>query len=124
MSTIGADYVRPSAGGTARALVRGTVAAWANLNGTGIIALRDSLNISSVVDAGTGSYRYQLASVMANDNGSATAGTFAFAMPSPTVTVQAITATQVAVTHRGTTAGSDTLADALIATVNIMGDLA
>ena len=39
-------------------VVRGSAKAWANLNGTGTIALRDSLNVSSVVDNGTGDYGF------------------------------------------------------------------
>lgn len=68
MSTLRADNVGPSAGGTTRSLVRGTAAAWANLNGTGTIALRDSLNIASVLDAGTGDYRFTVTTAMLNAN--------------------------------------------------------
>lgn len=65
MSVIRADNVAPSAGGTAKSLVRGVASAWANLNGTGTIALRDSENVSSVVDVGTGTYDYNFTSAMA-----------------------------------------------------------
>ena len=37
-------------------VAEGTAKAWMSLNGTGTIALRDSFNISGVVDNGTGSY--------------------------------------------------------------------
>lgn len=57
MSTIRADYISPSAGGTSKSLVRGTSAAWVNFNGTGTIAARDSENVSSLTDNGTGIYR-------------------------------------------------------------------
>jgi hypothetical protein len=56
MSTIRADDVGPSAGGTTRSLVRGTAAAWVNFNGTGTIAARDSENVSSLTDNGTGNH--------------------------------------------------------------------
>jgi hypothetical protein len=56
MSVVRADSVGPSAGGTTRALVRGTAAAWVNFNGTGTIAARDSQNVSSLTDNGTGDY--------------------------------------------------------------------
>ena len=65
MSTARIDNVGPSAGGTTRKLVRGTAAAWANLNGTGTIALRDSENVSSVVDIGVGTYDFNFTSAMA-----------------------------------------------------------
>lgn len=34
----------------------GTAKAWANFNGTGTVAARDSFNVSSLTDFGTGSY--------------------------------------------------------------------
>jgi hypothetical protein len=40
----------------AKYLVHGSAKAWANLDGTDTIALKNSLNISSVVDNGTGGY--------------------------------------------------------------------
>jgi len=49
-------------------VVNGTAKAWMNLNGTGTIALRDSLNTSSVTDLGTGNYQQNFSSVMANGN--------------------------------------------------------
>lgn len=55
--SVGADYV-----------VEGTAKAWANLNGTGTIALRDSFNVSSVTDNGTGSYNYNFTSAFATAN--------------------------------------------------------
>lgn len=56
MSVIRADAVGPSAGGTTRSLVRGTAAAWVNFNGTGTVAIRDSENVSSLTDNGTGDF--------------------------------------------------------------------
>lgn len=46
----------------------GDAKAWANLNGTGTIALRDSFNISSVTDNGTGDYTFSYSQSMANGN--------------------------------------------------------
>ena len=37
-------------------VVNGSAKAWVNLNGTGTVAIRDSLNVSSLSDNGTGSY--------------------------------------------------------------------
>jgi hypothetical protein len=62
MSVIRADTVGPSAGGTTRSLVRGTAAAWVNFNGTGTIATRDSENVSSLTDNGTGDHTVNLSS--------------------------------------------------------------
>jgi hypothetical protein len=68
MSTVRADNVAPSAGGTSRNLPRGVAAAWFNLNGTGTIAGRDSQNISSYTDNGTGLYQGSFTNAMANAN--------------------------------------------------------
>ena len=38
-------------------VVNGSAKAWVNLNGTGTIAIRNSTNIASMVDLGTGYYR-------------------------------------------------------------------
>jgi len=37
-------------------VVNGSAKAWVNFNGTGTIAIRDSLNVSSLTDNGTGVY--------------------------------------------------------------------
>lgn len=47
-------------------LPQGLAKAWANLNGTGTIALRDSLNMSSVTDNQVGSYTFTMSSAMSN----------------------------------------------------------
>ena len=41
-------------------VVNGSAKAWVNLNGTGTIAERDSLNVSGLVDNGTGIYTANL----------------------------------------------------------------
>jgi hypothetical protein len=46
----------------------GMAAAWVNFNGTGTIASRDSLNLSSLTDNGTGNYTVTLSSDMGNAN--------------------------------------------------------
>ena len=55
MSTIRVDNFGPSAGGTTYS-ARGIAKAWVNFNGTGTIAARDSENVSSLTDDGTGKY--------------------------------------------------------------------
>lgn len=37
-------------------VVNGSAKAWVNLNGSGTVAVRDSLNVSSITDNGTGDY--------------------------------------------------------------------
>ena len=55
MSLIRVDNFGPSAGGTTYS-ARGIAKAWVNFNGTGTIAARDSENVSSLTDLGTGDY--------------------------------------------------------------------
>ena len=55
MSVIRVDNFGPSAGGTTYS-ARGIAKAWVNFNGTGTIAARDSENVSSLTDNGTGTY--------------------------------------------------------------------
>jgi len=67
MSTLAVDNFTPSAGGTSFG-IEGIAKAWANLNGTGTISLRDSYNVSSVTDGGTGRYDFSFTNSMANAN--------------------------------------------------------
>ena len=47
---------------------QGTAKAWINLNGTGTIAARDSFNVGSLTDNGTGEYTLTYSSSMGNDD--------------------------------------------------------
>jgi hypothetical protein len=67
MSVIRVDNFGPSAGGTTYS-ARGVAKAWVNFNGTGTIAARDSENVSSLTDNGTGAYTTNLTNNMANAN--------------------------------------------------------
>ncbi len=49
-------------------LQQGLAKSWINLNGTGTIAARDSLNVSSLTDAATGDHQIFFANDMANNN--------------------------------------------------------
>ncbi len=44
-----------------------TAKAWVNFNGTGTLAIRDSFNVSSVTDNGTGDYSTNFRTNMQND---------------------------------------------------------
>ena len=61
-------------------LFNGSCKAWVNLNGTGTIATRDTFNIASTVDNGTGNYDAVFTSNMSNANYSVT-GTCADNIP-------------------------------------------
>ena len=65
--------------GTAKSLdtdyvVNGSAKAWINFNGSGTIATRDSLNVTSITDDGTGSYTITINNDMANANYCTTSG--------------------------------------------------
>lgn len=45
---------------------------WVNFNGTGTVAIRDSLNVSSITDNGVGDYTTNFTTALANANYSAT----------------------------------------------------
>jgi hypothetical protein len=49
-------------------VTNGSAKAWVNFNGTGTIAARDSLNVSSLTDNGTGNYLANFSSAMGNGN--------------------------------------------------------
>ena len=74
MSTIRVDNFGPSAGGTTYS-ARGIAKAWVNFNGTGTIAARDSENVSSLTDNGTGDYSLAITNAMAASDYSVTATT-------------------------------------------------
>ena len=49
-------------------VVEGSAKAWVNFNGTGTVVARDSLNLSSLDDDGTGQYGVNMTSAMADAN--------------------------------------------------------
>ncbi len=57
MSTLKADTIQSTGGGPVTLTKQSAAKMFYNLNGTGTIALRDSLNISSATDKGTGDYK-------------------------------------------------------------------
>jgi hypothetical protein len=55
MSTLKVTNIQAT-GETATRAVSGVAAAWVNFNGTGTVAIRDSVNVASLTDLGTGVY--------------------------------------------------------------------
>lgn len=55
--TIGSEYITD-----------GTAKSWANFQGTGTVAVRDSLNVSSITDVNTGTYDINYSSSMGSDD--------------------------------------------------------
>lgn len=48
--------------------IPGTSKAWVNFNGTGTVAIRSSLNVSSITDNGTGNYSVNFATALGDAN--------------------------------------------------------
>ena len=55
-------------------VLNGSAKAWVNFNGENTIAIRDSLNIASLTDSGTGEYKSSFTNNMANANYAQTLG--------------------------------------------------
>lgn len=72
MSTLKVDTIQNVAGGSSSTplqLEQGRAKAWINFNGTGTVAIRDSYNVSSIVDnGGTGDYSVNFTTAFANAN--------------------------------------------------------
>ena len=71
MSTLKVDTIQDASGSnasTSEQINQGRAKAWINFDGTGTIAIRDSFNISSVTDGGTGIYTINFTNAMANSN--------------------------------------------------------
>lgn len=49
-------------------VVNGSAKAWVNFNGTGTVAIRESLNVTSITDNGTGNYYANFTTSFASDN--------------------------------------------------------
>jgi len=68
MSTLKVNNIKDASGGTSNLKIDGAAKAWVNFNGTGTVAIRDDLNVSSITDNGTGDYTINFATAMANAN--------------------------------------------------------
>tara|TARA_R100000951_G_scaffold41801_1_gene35298 strand:+ start:715 stop:1080 length:366 start_codon:yes stop_codon:yes gene_type:complete len=72
MSTLKVDNIQAT-GETASRAVSGVAAAWVNFNGTGTVAINDSINVASLTDNGTGQFTFAFSSGMSNSTYSITA---------------------------------------------------
>ena len=67
-STAGSITVTGEGNSTTTNLQQGLAKAWINFNGTGTIASRDSFNVGSLTDNGTGDYTLNFSNNMNNAN--------------------------------------------------------
>ena len=92
--------------------------AWVNFNGTGVVAIRASFNVTSITDNGTGLYTVNLTSAFPDANYSIVATQGPISLPGQSIAISGTpvaASTQLGVT--GVSAGSAVSADA--ATVNV-----
>jgi hypothetical protein len=68
MSTLKADTIQSTSGGAATLTKQHAAKAWVNFNGTGTIATRDSFNISTLTDDGSGDYITTVTSAFSNND--------------------------------------------------------
>lgn len=71
MSTLKVNTIQDASGGNASTtaqIEQGRAKAWVNFNGTGTVAIRDSFNVGSITDNGTGDYTINFAANMSNDD--------------------------------------------------------
>jgi hypothetical protein len=66
MSTLRVTTVTNPSGG--QPTIDGLAKAWVNFNGTGTVAIRASLNVSSITDNGTGQYTVNFTTAMPDVN--------------------------------------------------------
>lgn len=68
--TIAADTLTHSTAGSIATnyVVEGSAKAWVNFNGSGTLAVRDSFNIASVTDGGTGNFTPNFSNAFDNTN--------------------------------------------------------
>ena len=68
MSTLRVNNITDTSGGSSALSVPGAAKAWVNFNGTGTVAIRAALNVSSITDNGTGDYTVNFASALTDAN--------------------------------------------------------
>jgi hypothetical protein len=67
MSTLRVNTIQDAAG-SGTPTINGLAKAWVNFNGTGTVAIRASLNVSSITDNGTGLFRVNFINAMTDAN--------------------------------------------------------
>ena len=71
MSTLKVNTIQNTSGGsssTPEQIEQGRAKVWINFDGTGTVAIRDSFNISSLTDNGTGDYTLNFSNAFSNDD--------------------------------------------------------
>ena len=93
--------------------------AWVNFNGTGTVAIRESGNVSSITDNGTGDYTVNFTTAMVDVNYSAVGMARAYTMSFDTSDTITTTAIRLNTWYASSTAGGRTNIDSSYAFVSI-----
>ena len=78
MSTLKVTNIQDTSGGnssTTEEIFEGRAKAWVNFNGMNTVSIRDSYNVSSITDNGTGDFTHKFTNNMSNDDFAFTTGT-------------------------------------------------
>lgn len=67
MSTLRVNAIQNSTGGDL-INAKGMARAWVSFNGTGTVAIRQSFNVTSITDNGTGAYTLNFTTAMTDEN--------------------------------------------------------
>ena len=125
MSTLKVNNIKDTSGGTSNLKIDGAAKAWVNFNGTGTVAIRDDLNVSSVTDHGTGVYGVNFTSNMSNANycfNVSTGATFNIDVSAFQTTLSHQTTSQLNMTCRYSSSDSSHERDCEIVCASIFGD--
>jgi hypothetical protein len=129
MSTIKVTSIQAT-GETASRAVSGVAAAWVNFNGTGTIASRDSNNVSSLTDSGTGRYDINFSNNTGNANYAynvtcaSTSSPFLRQFWVNDVANATSSKVQAQTLYASDTSGNGANSDAILVSVTVHGDLA
>ena len=123
VGTAGSIVVTGEGNSTTTNLQQGLAKAWVNLNGTGTIAARDSFNLSSLTDNGTGDISVNFSSSMSNDDYSQSGSSSSGAVSGTDTWINAY-AWATGYVSVGTNNSSQNLIDRAYVNVNVHGGLA
>lgn len=133
MGTLKVDTVVGSDGTSPVTLTKQSAAkAWVNFNGSGTLAVRDSFNVTSISDDGTGLYSVDFGNAMSDGNYAAMGCATFFGNDGATALVYAMRTTSNVYTEHGTSGfalrisdnNNDTAVDSGSVELIVMGDLA
>ena len=123
-STAGSIAVTGEGNSTTTNLQNGLAKAWVNFDGSGTIATRDSFNVSSLNDDGTGKYDVVITNNMTNNDYAVSAGGAYDTSDSSADTMPSSRRIDLSTSEFGIRSGLGSFVDSSFVFANIHGDLA